>query len=113
MNFGDEFYGFNMQQCADLCKRITDHQFPYVVTVDDEKYSTIFGDDELINKDEFEEYLNVPVMPLRCLCGCNNLFSICTQIHTYKNNNKFKLFYNSNHIQDFKRKTFYSFLRKN
>jgi hypothetical protein len=76
MNHDDEFYGYFPAKCADLCNRIADTTTSYAVAHGSETFTNIIANDELIQDNEMKVYMSVPIIPLRCLCGCPNTFSL-------------------------------------
>lgn len=89
-----------------LCKKIEKLSTNYGVMNGGEKCSNIFGSDELIPLKDFKENMCVPIMPLRCLCGCSHIYNFTEeeQNKRFKRIGKYKLFFSPNHIKTFKAK---------
>jgi hypothetical protein len=84
----------------------------YKVNIDGVDKSTIFGfeDIRLIPLKNFKNmYMEVPIMPLECLCGCKNnrTFSEIEQNEKYDNGKfkgKYRCFVTRDHAKWFKKK---------
>lgn len=89
-----------------LSKKIGKLSTNYGVMNGGVKCSNIFGSDELIPLKDFKENMCVPIMPLRCLCGCSHIYHFTEeeQNKRFKRYGKYKLFFSPDHIKTFKAK---------
>jgi hypothetical protein len=112
----EEFYGYDAEKCADLSDRIMDTNKCHVMRLIDDNvlYSTLFGINELVGEHEFKTVLySAPIMPLKCLCGCDNNFSVEDQKVCFTKYNKFRLFCRPSHLRNFKKNHFRRINKKN
>lgn len=77
----------------------------YKVMMGVDKYSRIFGRTELIELKDFKVNMEVPIIPLNCLCGCfhKDDFTLDKQNERFEKTGKYKCFFNAKHIPTFKR----------
>jgi hypothetical protein len=77
----------------------------YGFTIGVEKYSNIFGRTELIPLKDFKVNMEVPIIPLNCLCGCSHKidFTLDEQNKRFEKTGKYKCFFNAKHITMFKK----------
>ena len=77
----------------------------YGFTIGTDKYSRIFGRNELIPLKDFKVNMEVPIIPLNCLCGCSHKldFTLDKQNKRFENKGNYKCFFNAKHITTFKK----------
>jgi hypothetical protein len=77
----------------------------YGFTIGKDKYSRIFGRNELIEIKDFKVNMEVPIIPLNCLCGCSHKldFTLDKQTKRFENKGNYKCFFNAKHITTFKK----------
>ena len=86
----------------DLSKKIMKLSTNYGVMENGIKCSSIFGSN--IPLKDFKENMVVPIMPIRCLCGCSHIYDFTEeeQNKRFKKIGKYKCFFSPNHIKRFK-----------
>jgi hypothetical protein len=91
-----------------LSLRILNKTKKHSVKYGDDVYTNIFGGDELIKMKELKPFMSVPIMPLRCLCGCSHILDFTTEAQnknftSKRTTGKYRLFFSPDHIKTFKR----------
>ena len=92
-------------ESKELSVRIINLSADNLRRINDEPYSNIFGEDELISLNNLSVFMEVPIMPLRCLCShCDHTFdfSVETQNENYENQGMYRCFFSEDHFKRFR-----------